>query len=58
MDILNDIKSLSWMIRDLFKKEYLKREIAFNFSTSANKKKQYRYFISKMGKELLDLSSN
>jgi len=55
---LQDIKSLDWMIRDLFQKGYLKRVIALNPSTKANKKKQYRYSISKLGRKLLNLSNN
>jgi hypothetical protein len=56
MNHLKDIKSLKWMIRDLFQKGYLKREIAFNPSALRSRKKQYRYYISELGKKLLDLS--
>jgi len=58
MSHLNDIKSLEWMVRDLYQKVYLEREITFNPSTKANKKKQYKYSISKLGRNLLDLSKN
>lgn len=57
MPHLKDIKSLDWMIRDLFQKGYLEREIAFNPSTLANKKKQYKYSITNLGRKLLDLSN-
>ncbi|MFX1555185.1 MAG: hypothetical protein ACFFBV_14765, partial [Promethearchaeota archaeon] len=46
---LKDINSLDWMIRDLYQKGYLKRQIAFNPSALKGRKKQ-------LGKRLLDLS--
>lgn len=54
MEHLKDIKSLNWMIRDLYKKKYLKRKKAFNPFTKANVKKQYQYYLSELGKKLLD----
>ncbi len=56
LNYLDDIKSLEWMIRDLYKKRYLKRIIAYNPSTLSNNKRQYKYSLTKLGRELLELS--
>jgi len=58
MSHLRDIKSLDWMIRDLYKKGYLERKMALNPFSLGNKKKQYLYYLSKLGKKMLDLSIN
>ena len=55
---LKDIKSLDWMIRDLYNKGYLERKLALNPFSLASLKKQYLYYLSKLGKKMLDLSIN